>query len=270
MGKVTALHLNTVTGKSGHQMTGMAVSVCLTPAAPSPLPIPYPTMGTVAEGIIDPCMRTKIEGAKILTVGGCMKACHGNEPGTLKEVVSLNTGGPCFPWLGAPNVLLELGMAGITGSMGQMNKSITVGAGASASNASGGGGGDGAGGPGGGGPQGGGNGGAGGGGSNDGAGPPSPPAPPGADGQGKAGHPVDVSAAPPARGRVRDRCAGRPGQGRGLRRRCRRVPLCGGTPTVGQVSTPSSQHAGSWSDPTAPTGRGSHGGGFPGAPPHQD
>ncbi|XXY48677.1 PAAR-like domain-containing protein [Sorangium sp. So ce269] len=72
MGKVTALHLDTITEKSGHQMTGMAVSVCLTPAAPSPLPIPYPTMGTVAEGIIDPCMRTKIEGAKILTVGGCM------------------------------------------------------------------------------------------------------------------------------------------------------------------------------------------------------
>src|SRR5690348_13772031 len=108
MAKVTALHMDTITEKSGHQMTGMAVSVCLTPAAPSPLPIPYPTMGSVAEGIIDPCMRTKIEGAKILTVGGCMKACHGNEPGTLKEVVSLNTGGPCFPWLGAPNVIIEL------------------------------------------------------------------------------------------------------------------------------------------------------------------
>lgn len=51
MAKVTALGMDTITEKSGHQMTGMAVSVCLTPAAPSPLPIPYPTMGTVAEGI---------------------------------------------------------------------------------------------------------------------------------------------------------------------------------------------------------------------------
>ncbi|WP_438010823.1 PAAR-like domain-containing protein [Sorangium sp. So ce321] len=197
MAKVTALGMDTITEKSGHQMTGMAVSVCLTPAAPSPLPIPYPTMGTVAEGIIDPCMRTKINGAKILTVGGCMKACHGNEPGTLREVVSLNTGGPCFPWLGAPNVLIELGMAGITGSMGQMNKSITVGAGASAQGAGGkggggGGGAGGAGGPPGGGPQGAGNGGGGGGGSNQGAGAPNAPAPPKADGQAKAGHPVDV------------------------------------------------------------------------------
>jgi hypothetical protein len=35
-------------------------------------------------------------------------------------------------------VFIELGMAGITGSMGQMNKSITVGAGAMASGAGGG------------------------------------------------------------------------------------------------------------------------------------
>ncbi|WP_437870141.1 PAAR-like domain-containing protein [Sorangium sp. So ce363] len=198
MAKVTALGMDTITEKSGHQMTGMAVSVCLTPAAPSPVPIPYPTMGTVAEGIIDPCMRTKIEGAKILTVGGCMKACHGNEPGTLKEIVSLNTAGPCFPWLGAPNVLIELGMAGITGSMGQMNKSITAGAGATASGAGGsgaGGGGAGgsAGGPAGGGPQGARNAGGGGGGSNTGSGPPSPPASPKAEGQASGGHPVDVA-----------------------------------------------------------------------------
>jgi hypothetical protein len=57
MAKVTILHMDAITEKSGHQMTGMAVSVCLTPAAPSPVPIPYPTIGTVAEGIVDPCMR---------------------------------------------------------------------------------------------------------------------------------------------------------------------------------------------------------------------
>ncbi|WP_437632439.1 DUF6531 domain-containing protein [Sorangium sp. So ce854] len=200
MAKVTALGMDTITEKSGHQMTGMAVSVCTTPAAPSPLPIPYPTMGTVAEGVIDPPMRTKINGAKILTVGGCMKACHGNEPGTLKEVVSLNTAGPCFPWLGAPNVFIELGMAGITGSMGQMNKSITVGAGATASNAGGAGGGGGGGGgggaaaPGGGGPQGPGGGGGGGGGTSH-TGASAPPgrssAPPDAH-TCQDGHPVNV------------------------------------------------------------------------------
>jgi RHS repeat-associated protein len=197
MGNVTALEMDVITEKSGHSMTGLAVSVCLTPAAPSPLPIPYPTMASVAEGVIDECMRTKIDGAKVLTVGSCTKNCHGNEPGTLKEVVSLNTTGPCFPILGAPIVFIELGMAGITLSPGFMNKNPVPGGGGSASGAGGGGGGGGgagggAGGPGGGNTQGSSNGGGGGGGKNSGAAPPKPPAPPGAQGQASGGHPIDV------------------------------------------------------------------------------
>ncbi len=137
MGKVKCLKMDPITDKSGHQMVGMAVSVCTTPAAPSPIPIPYPTVGTVAEGVSDVCMRTKIEGAKVVTVGSLMNKCHGNEPGTLKEVVSLNTAGPCFPALGAPLVISELGMMGITGAIGQMNKSISPGGGGSASGAGG-------------------------------------------------------------------------------------------------------------------------------------
>ncbi len=143
MGNVTALMMDVITEKSGHTMTGLAVSVCLTPAAPSPLPLPYPTIATVAEGVIDECMRTKIDGAKVLTVGSCTKNCHGNEPGTLKEVVSLNTAGPSFPILGAPIVFIELGMAGITLSPGFMNKNPVPGGGSSASGAGGGGGGGG-------------------------------------------------------------------------------------------------------------------------------
>ncbi|WP_434045201.1 MULTISPECIES: PAAR-like domain-containing protein [Sorangium] len=199
MAKVTALGLDTVHEGSGHQMTGMAVSVCTTPAAPSPLPIPYPTMGTIAEGVIDAPMRTKIEGKKILTVGGCMKACHGNEPGTLKETLSLNTGGPCFPWLGAPNVLIELGMTGVTGSMGQMNKSVTVGAGTRASNArgakggGGGGGGGGAGAPGGKKPSAPGGGGGGGGGTSHKGAKAGKSSAPTADKCTTEGHPVDVT-----------------------------------------------------------------------------
>lgn len=41
-----------------------------------------------------------------------LKTCHGNEPGTLNEVLSLTTSGPCVILLGAPNVLCELGMMG--------------------------------------------------------------------------------------------------------------------------------------------------------------
>lgn len=122
MGLVTACKMMVVTNKTPHQMIGCAVSVCLTPAAPSPLPIPYPTMGTSAEGVVDQPMRTKAGGANILTVGACLKACHGNEPGTLKEVVSLNTGGKCVPLLGMPTVITELGFTCTTGAFGLMNK----------------------------------------------------------------------------------------------------------------------------------------------------
>jgi hypothetical protein len=139
MGDVTAVNMDVTTESSGHTFTPMAVSVCITPAAPSPLPLPYPVTGSIGEGVTDPAMRTKIDGAKVLTVGSVFTACHGNEPGTLKEVVSLNTGGPCFIAMGAPTVICELGFMGITNSPGFLNKSITVGAPGMAQDASGGG-----------------------------------------------------------------------------------------------------------------------------------
>ncbi|MEZ4371019.1 MAG: PAAR-like domain-containing protein [Polyangiaceae bacterium] len=188
MGKVTACKTDCVTKKSNHNCIGCAVSVCTTPAAPSPIPLPYPTTGTVSEGITDQAMRTKIEGADVMTVGSVMSKCHGNEPGTLKETCSLNTSGPTFPIMGAPTVLIELGMAGITGSPGQMNKGITVGAGGSASGAGGGAGGGG-----------------GGGGGASGPGGPSNQGPSGGGGSGGGGS--NAAAAPPPAGVSREEAA---------------------------------------------------------------
>ena len=200
MGDVTALMMDVITEKSGHTIVPLAVSVCLTPAAPAPLPIPYPVVGNSIEGITDEPLRTRINGAKIGTVGSVLKTCHGNEPGTLKEVVSLNTAGPCFILLGAPVVLCELGMMGITGSPCISNKAPTVGASGSASSAGGSGGPGGGSGPGGGGggnasgPSGpGGGGGAGGGGSNSGAAGPGKSTGPPEEKCTQAGHPVDVA-----------------------------------------------------------------------------
>ncbi len=199
MGDVTALMMDVITEKSGHAVVPMAVSVCLTPAAPAPLPIPYPVVASSIEGIGDAPMRTKINGALIATVGSVLKTCHGNEPGTLKEVVSLNTTGPVFLVLGAPIVLCELGMMGITGSLCISNKAPTPGVGGSASSAGG------SGGPGGGGGEGsasggnasgpggpGGGGGAGGGGSNTGASGPGSSSGAPSQHQCQDGHPVDV------------------------------------------------------------------------------
>lgn len=119
---VTAVMMDCITSGSGHTMTPCAVSVCTTPAAPSPIPVPYPVMSNSAEGTKDSPVRTKMGGEKIITVGACFTCCHGNEPGTLKEVVSANTGGPAFVVMGAPIVFVELGMVGITGSPGFLNK----------------------------------------------------------------------------------------------------------------------------------------------------
>ena len=196
--KVTALSQEVITEKSGHVIAPVGVSVCMTPAAPSPVPIPYPVVSSSVEGIVDAPMRTKINGARIATVGSCTRSCHGNEPGTLKEVVSANTAGPNALLLGAPVVICELGMMGVTGSLVLSNKAPTAGAGTSAGAAGGsggaGGGGSGPGGAGGGpaGPGGlGGGGGSGGGGSNQGAGPGGSSGPP-PEKCTTEGHPVDV------------------------------------------------------------------------------
>jgi hypothetical protein len=175
MGDVQALDMDVVTEKSGHSVVGMAVSVCLTPAAPAPLPLPYPLTASVSEGISDSPLRTKISGTNCATTGSVLKTCHGNEPGTLKEVVSLNQMGPVAPVTGAFTVLVELGPLAFTGSLCDMNKAPTPGVGSNAGDAggSGGGGGDGGGGAGAGGspggPSGPAGGGGGGGGSADGA-----------------------------------------------------------------------------------------------------
>jgi RHS repeat-associated protein len=121
-GKVTALGLDVITEKSGHIVAPMVPSVCTTPAAPAPLPVPYPCSGTSREGIVGAPSRTKVNGAPIGTVGGALSACHGNEPGALKEIVSHNTGGAVTIVLGAPTVLCELGMMGTTGSPVLANK----------------------------------------------------------------------------------------------------------------------------------------------------
>jgi RHS repeat-associated protein len=116
MSKVTALGTDVITEKSGHAVAPVAPSVCNTPVGTAVAPIPYPVTGTSAEGLFGATSRTKIGGAKVGTVGSGFKAVHGNEPGTLKEIVSLTTGGPAPIVMGAPTVVIERGMAGITGS----------------------------------------------------------------------------------------------------------------------------------------------------------
>ena len=73
MADVQALDMDVVTEKSGHSVVGMAVSVCLTPAAPAPLPMPYPLTASVSEGISDSPLRTKVSGTNCATIGSVLE-----------------------------------------------------------------------------------------------------------------------------------------------------------------------------------------------------
>lgn len=108
---------------TGHTVIYMSPSVCITPAAPSPIPVPYPIFTpTGTKSIDDDSRKTKIGGKKIFCVGSLISSCNGNEPGTQKEVVSLKTGSKMFPMVGSPNVKVEGSAVVFTGSQGMGNK----------------------------------------------------------------------------------------------------------------------------------------------------
>jgi hypothetical protein len=88
----TAMSMDIATEDSGHQVVPMAPNVCITPAAPSPLPLPYPIMGTSAN--LDPGTEKVQESSKKVMNTGCkVKEVHGNEAGTQKDIITFQTGG---------------------------------------------------------------------------------------------------------------------------------------------------------------------------------
>jgi uncharacterized Zn-binding protein involved in type VI secretion len=120
---VTANNLDIAAESTGHQVVYMAPSVCITPAAPSPIPVPYPIMTPEGSGKEDDDTRkTKIQGKPVFCVGSLISACHGNEPGTQKEIVSLQTGSKMFPMVGSPNVKVEGSAVTFTTTTGMGNK----------------------------------------------------------------------------------------------------------------------------------------------------
>jgi len=114
---VTAIGMDVCSESSSHQVVPMAPNVCITPAAPSPLPIPYPIMGSTSS--LDPgCEDTKVESKKSMSSKSKVAAVHGNEAGTQKDILTGQTGGKAWAILGAPTVFFEGGMAVVTGMPG--------------------------------------------------------------------------------------------------------------------------------------------------------
>ncbi|WP_067271617.1 DUF4150 domain-containing protein [Mitsuaria sp. 7] len=113
-----------VAGEStGHKIVYMTPSVCLTPAAPSPVPIPYPIMTPAGTGNLDDDARkVKIGGKPLFHVDGIVHNCVGNEPGSQKEVVSHKTSSSAFILDGSPNVKAEGKAVVFTGSKSMGNQ----------------------------------------------------------------------------------------------------------------------------------------------------
>lgn len=113
--------LNSVGESSGHNVVPMAPKMCITPAAPSPLPIPYPITGTSSQ--LDPgTEETKVSNKKVLNAKGEVKRVMRNEPGTQKDITTMTTSGHAWPLpVPAVTVHFEGAPIAVTGNPGMGN-----------------------------------------------------------------------------------------------------------------------------------------------------
>lgn len=120
---VIANHLEVAGEATGHSVVYMNPSVCITPAAPSPIPLPYPIMTASGTSNLDSDARKVFIGGKpAFNQDSVVSSCNGNEPGSQKEVVSLKTGSSAYMLNGSPDVMIEGKAAVYTTSQGMGNQ----------------------------------------------------------------------------------------------------------------------------------------------------
>lgn len=108
---------------TGHKVVYLNPSVCITPAAPSPVPIPYPILTPAGTGSLDSDTRKVMIGDKpVFNLDSVISSCTGNEPGSQKEVVSFKTSSSAYMLDGSPSVIVEGKSAVYTGSQGMGNQ----------------------------------------------------------------------------------------------------------------------------------------------------
>jgi hypothetical protein len=87
MGQTTFANARGVAHKGSGGMSTVFPDVCKTPAAPSPLPIPYPNVGRSADASEGPTS-VKTDGQMPMVKGAKYSRSSGDEAGTLGGVVS--------------------------------------------------------------------------------------------------------------------------------------------------------------------------------------
>jgi hypothetical protein len=119
---VTAMSMDVVCEKNGHQVVMNAPSVCMTPCAPSPVPIPYPYFSD-AKSLAEKCSRIKIHSKGVhASRAGKTKSGKGNEPGSAAvkniTVAGVNKGKAwCFP-IPCVTIHFEGSPINVTGNLG--------------------------------------------------------------------------------------------------------------------------------------------------------
>lgn len=92
-------------------MSGMTLAfpnVCLTPSAPSPIPVPYPSIGQCAAASAPTCsLKVKILNKNVLTTKSLVPTTTGDQAGTGGGVMSGMFGGPCKRTQGSMKVMVE-------------------------------------------------------------------------------------------------------------------------------------------------------------------
>ena len=96
MGASVNVNMRTVVHKGSGGIATALPDVCKTPAAPSPLPIPYPNIARSSD-TSKGSKKTKCDGKPIMLKGSKFSRSMGDEAGTLKGIVSnTNMGAASF------------------------------------------------------------------------------------------------------------------------------------------------------------------------------
>jgi len=87
MSQKTFVNMRGVAHKGSGGMSPVFPDVCKTPAAPSPVPIPYPNIG-MASDTSDGPNKVKTDGKMPMVKGAKYSKSSGDEPGTIGGIIS--------------------------------------------------------------------------------------------------------------------------------------------------------------------------------------
>lgn len=106
MAEMTAMGLIVASEATALTFAPMAPNVCLTPAAPSPIPVPYPIQGDTGS-LSGGCESVLHKGTPTMNTKAKVARVSGNEAGSGGDIITGLTGGTAWALMGAATVLFE-------------------------------------------------------------------------------------------------------------------------------------------------------------------